>query len=129
MAIILGGINLPDLVIGDEGLGRVPGVAMVETSIINTPIVYVGEQASGFLIDLVGGEDWGWMSRDTIEAVNELSHSLEAVYDLQYEDDLYRVRFRLEDPPAVFGVPVITNPEKSSADWFKNVTIKLMEVN
>ena len=127
MSIFLGGVELPDLVNADEwSAARV--AAVVERSVINTPIVFEGEQSTGQPITLVGGDDTAWITRQTLLAIKALADVPGATYTLSYEGVATVVRFRNEDPPAVFAEPLVPRPNAASTDYYRNVTIKLMEV-
>lgn len=127
MAITLDTIALPDLIIEDE-FASPPVAAVVEQSIINTPVVFEAERASGRPLTLVGGDDWGWIGRSTLAAVYALASVPGATYPLIFEGTAYTVRFRNEEPPAISAAPVAPRPNAASTDYYRNVIIKLMEV-
>lgn len=127
MSIFLGGAELPDLVNSDE-LAAPRVAAVVEKSVINTPIVFEGEQSTGQPITLVGGDDTAWITRSRLLAIQAMADVPGATYTLSYEGVERTVRFRNEDPPAVFAEPLVPRPNASGTDYYRNVTIKLMEV-
>lgn len=126
MAISLDSVSLPDLLMDNE-FGWNGVQAVVEMSLGGRPIVWEGS-ASGKEIDLVGGSDWGWMDRTTLLALQALASVPQATYTLSYEGASYTVRFRHEDNPTIEAEPIIPRPNPSGTDWFRNVTIRLMEV-
>ena len=126
MTIQIATIVLPDLIIDEEF--DPPVTAHVEQSIINTPIVFETEKASGQAITLTGGDDTGWITRTTLLALKALASVPGATYTLNYEGAAYTVRFRNEDRPAVSAEPVVARPNAAGTDYYRNVTIKLMEV-
>ena len=127
MAITLGGISLPDLTLSDE-FSSPPVAAVVERSIINTPVVFEAEAASGRPITLIGGTDTAWITRTVLQSLYALASVPGATYALNYEGTEYTVRFRNEDPPAISAEPRIPRPNAAGTDYYRNVTIKLMEV-
>jgi hypothetical protein len=126
MAITLGGINLPDLIIEDEF--AFAGVrSIVNRALDGTPIVWEQEMA-GKPIDLVGRSDTAWITRQVLSNILNLASVINAEYELDYEGNISNVRFRHEEEPVISAVPVVERPNVSSSDWYSNVKIKLMEV-
>lgn len=128
MAIKLDYVDLPDLLFDDGGFGRVPVAAVAEQSVVNTPIIFESEKAGGFLLNLVGTETSGWIEKAVMDALMALASVAGATYILEYEGTFFTVRFRHEDSPVLFAVPIIERPDIESSDWYNNVFIKLMEV-
>jgi hypothetical protein len=126
MAISIDAVSLPDLVI--EGEFDFTGVrAEVALSLGGTPIVWE-DSVQGKPIDLVGGNDTGWIDRSTLVSLLALAAVAGATYTLTYESDTYNVRFRHEEAPAIEATPIIPRPNPDGTDWYNNVRIKLMEV-
>ena len=126
MAILLDAVELPDLLIDNE-FGWNGVQAVVEMSLGGRPIVWEGS-ATGKELDLVGGSDWGWISRSVLESLQALASVPLATYLLSYEGTEYTVRFRHEDNPTIEAEPIVPRPNAAGIDWFRNVTIRLMEV-
>lgn len=124
--ISLEGITLPDLVW--SGINTAPVKAVTESALDGTPIIWEQSANGGLLIDLVGGDDNGWITKATLLNLWTLASTARAVYTLVYEGDTYTVRFRNEDHPAIEVDPVIGRPNPDGADNYNNVWIKLMEV-
>lgn len=127
MAITLGGISLPDLIIADE-FSRPPVAAVVEPSVINTPIVFEAEASAGRPLTLVGTDDTAWITRTALLALYALASVPGATYTLSYEGTAYTVRFRNEESDAIAAEPVAARPNATGSDYYRNVSIKLMEV-
>ena len=126
MAISLGGVALPDLII--DGEFEWTGVAaQVDTALSGNPIVW--EHAlSGRSIDLVGEDDTAWIARSVLVSLQALAAVVNGTYALVYESDNYTVRFRHEDAPAIYAEPIIPRPNQAGTDWYNRVRIKLMVV-
>ncbi len=123
MAITLGGVTLPDLTIDDEFAWT--GVeAAVDRSVGGAPIVWERE-ISGRPVDLVGGDDTGWITRATLSALKALAAVPRATYTLSYEGTDYTVRFRNEEI-AIEATPVIPRPNHGTGDYYRNVRIRFM---
>jgi hypothetical protein len=127
MAITLDTITLPDLVFQNP-FGAPPVAAAVETSIINTPIVFEAERPTGHDRTLYGGADWGWITHSVLVALFALASIAGARYQLNYEGTLYRVRFMPETGQVISADPLHPRPNAEATDYYNNVVIPLMEV-
>ncbi|MDY6903686.1 MAG: hypothetical protein SWH61_03280 [Thermodesulfobacteriota bacterium] len=127
MTIMFDAIELPDLIFAEQFDG-VPVAAVVEQSIINTPVVFESEKPSGRAIDLHGGDDWGWATHAVLNQIKALGSVAGATYTLNYEGSVFTVRFRNEDPPVISAEPLIPRPNPGDGDYYRNVVIRLMEV-
>jgi len=126
MAITLGGVDLPDLLIENEF--GFPGVdSRVEFSLGGTPIIWEQEM-TGKPIDLRGTTDTGWITRSVLQSLYALAAVPGATYTLDYEGTIYTVRFRNEDRPVLAAKPAVGRPNQDTTDYYSDVSIKLMEV-
>ena len=123
MAIILGGVTLPDLV-KDQEYGWTGIRAEIDRSTGGAPIVWE-QEITGRPVDLVGGDDWGLITRSTLESLKALASVLRATYTLSYEGEEYTARFRHEEG-AIEATPVLPRPNQASGDYYRNVRIRLM---
>ena len=125
--ISLNGIELPGLVIpGDIRPGAVR--AVVSETISGGKVVWEQPVASGGSIDLVGGSDYGWLTRGTLQTLAGLANVVGASYTLTLADGSTKtVRFRNEDT-AIEAEPIVPRPNPASTDQYNNITIRLMEV-
>lgn len=127
MAVILEGITLPDLVIDNE-FSNLKIRAEEEKSLSGRSIIW--EQSTSFKpIDLIGGDDFGWISRTDLLQVQAFAEVAGATYTLNYEGTIYTVRFRNEDAPAIETDLVVPRSNPEGGDWYHNLRIKLMEIN
>lgn len=127
MAITLDTVSLPDLTIADE-FSTPPVAAVAEPSVINTPVVFETERSSGRPITLVGESDTAWITRAVLQSLYALASVPGATYTLNYEGTEYTVRFRNEEGDPISADPRIARPNAAASDYYRNVTIKLMEV-
>lgn len=80
-------------------------------------------------LTLYGDEQHGWLSRVTLDALQALAAVRGAVYLLTLDDgNVYRVRWRHEDPPVITAQRVIDRITRKPTDWFKNVQLKFQEL-
>lgn len=126
MAISLGGVTLPDLVMdtnfrfGDSGL-----ISRMNESRGGVPLIF--EQQRGYKnLDLVGDADAGWATYETLLGVQALAAVPEASYTLSYEGTDYTVKFRNWDTPVIDADPLVPRPNPENSDWYNNVIIKLI---
>lgn len=101
--------------------------AVSEVSSIGSLIVYE-KQISYKTFDLIGGDDWGWLSLSTLQSLQNLAKVIGAVYVLDYEGDLMDVRFRTEDPPVIQADKLINRSNQDGSDYYNNIIIKLIGV-
>jgi len=126
MAITLGAVALPDLIIDNEfGLSGIQ--AVVKFSLGGTPLIFEQERG-GKPLDLVGTADSGWITKATLLSLRAMASVPRATYLLSYENTNYTVRFRNESQPVIEAEPVLPRPNQEVDDWYANVRIKLMDV-
>lgn len=126
MAITLGGVLLPDLVINDEISWS--GIRCEISRTLDGSLLVWEQEIAGRPMTLVGRNDTAWITRRILFDVMGLAEVVGGVYVLNYEGEIYNVRFRHEDEPVISSVPVVERPNPSNNDWYSNVMIKLMEV-
>jgi hypothetical protein len=123
MSVILGGLPLPNLWIDGE---FEPEKHITKTATTPTGRVLIWRKAAPeYPMDLVGSENAGWIQRADLATLREMARD-SVHYDLDLHGDLYRVRFRLEDPPVVSAEPIVPRSAPEPTDYYKNLAIKLM---
>lgn len=126
MAIILGGITLPDLIIDNEmSWSGIQGE--VGRSLDGSLIIWEQEMA-GEPINLVGRTDTAWITRTVLLQIQALAMVANTVYVLNYEGVENNVRFRQEEGNVISALPVVERPNPASDDYYSDVVIKLMYV-
>lgn len=120
-------IRLPDLVIDNE-FGKENVHAETERSLDGRPIIWDQEIPTGKPFDLVGGDNFGWITRDNLINLQALAATPNAVYYLWYNQRKFLVRFRNEDTPVISASPLVPRWNHEVTDYYNNVRIKLMEV-
>lgn len=124
MAITLDGLTLPNLVKEDE-FGKSKVRSIVNETLGGTPIIW--ESARTIKpFDLIGGNDWGWISRTTLISLRTKADVVGATYTLVYEAETITVRFRNEEGNAIEATPLVARPNHDDTDWYNNVVLKLM---
>ncbi len=124
MAITLDGLTLPDLTKRNE-FANAKVRSVVNETLGGKPVIWEsGRSIDAF--DLVGGSDWGWISRTTLISLRTRADVVGATYTLVYESDTITVRFRNEEGDAIEAVPLIARPNHDNTDWYNNVILKLM---
>jgi len=126
MAITLGGISLPDVVIENEFSQRQVR-AVVEFSLGGSPLIWE-DNYYGKDITLVGADDFAWIDRSTLQQLFAIAGVPNAFYTLDYEGELYSVRFKHEMPPVISATPIVPRPNHDSGDYYNNLEIRLMEI-
>lgn len=124
MAITLDGVSLPDLIIEDE-FSQSKVRSVFNETLGGRAVVWETSRSIKYL-DLMGGEDFGWITRSTLSSLRAKADVPGATYTLVYESDTYTVRFRNEEGDAIEATPVVARPNQATGDYYKNVTIKLM---
>jgi len=124
MAVTLESVVLPDLIIENEFAWT--GVSAEVARTLAQNLIIWEEEKTGKPLDLVGDYLHGWITRETLNEILELSKVTGASYELQYETDLYVVRFRHEDPPVIEASPLIPRPNQGGTDYYSNVRLKFM---
>jgi hypothetical protein len=125
MAISLGGVTLPDLVMSENFLFDSAMASELVESRAGTPIIF--EQSRTFKdLDLLGDPDAGWITFTTLQSIQALADIPNTTYTLSYEGSNYSVKFRNWDPPVIEASPLVPRVSYESDDWFNNVVIKLV---
>lgn len=128
--ITLGGVTLnPDLQLDPQlyGIDRVSAVS--EWSRGGKQLVYERLDKS-VPVALVGGTDWGGMTRTTMAALYALVPVVDTTYTLSYHGTTMTVRFRHEERPVISCRPIGTwrRDQEAATNLFVDVQIKLMWV-
>lgn len=125
MSTTLNGINLEGLIIDDDYDLKIDTI--FQKSCNGSPILYSKERTFKN-INLIGGSDWGWVSKYNLNLLKSIASVQNATYELNYENNIYKVRFRTEEPPVISANPLIKRPNIQNTDYNNNILIKLMEV-
>ena len=123
--VFIDSIDITGLVFDDQFETGINAVS--EESSAGSLIVFE-KQISYTTIDLIGGSDWGWLTRSTLKSLQELSKVIGAVYILDYEGVKSTVRFRTEDPPVIQADLLISRSNQEDSDYYNNIIIKLIGV-
>lgn len=125
--MILGGVVLPGLVI-DQDVQPFGVLATTTATLAGGMAVWEQAQSAGKQINIVGGADFGLLTRAALVSLAAMASTPNARYTLQTPTANIPVRFRNEEPPAVIGTPLLERPNPAPTDHYNNIQIKLMEV-
>lgn len=124
MSITLDSLALPDLAKANE-FANAKVRSVVNETLGGKPIIWESARTLK-AFNLVGGNDWGWISRATLISLRAKADVVGATYILIYESETTTVRFRNEEGDAIGATPLIARPNHDSTDWYNNVILKLM---
>jgi hypothetical protein len=129
MTVSIGGITLPDDLIWENEHSFTGVDSRVEKSTGGAPIIWEGE-IGGRPADLVGGDNWGWITLSQRKDMKALASVPRSTYELIHGTESYTVRFRNEEGEPIEAEPVKPMPgyEMEDDDMYCNVRIKLMIV-
>lgn len=123
----LGAVTLSGLVIVDD-VSHTGVRSEVTKTLAGGVVIWETAEQSGRLIELRGGEDFGWLLRSSLQALRAMAAVPGATYTLTTPEEVFTVRFCNETPPAISATPLVARPNQAAGDYYNNVTIKLMEV-
>lgn len=127
MNMFLNAIELPGLVIANDMTGTAIRATASKT-LSGRSVVWEEQTTGGRTLDLVGGSDYGWLTRADLQALNALANTTGATVTLTLADSsTITVRFRHEDT-AIEATPLVARPNPEATDYYNNVIIRLMEV-
>lgn len=126
MAITLGGITLPDLIIDNEITWS--GIQGEVARALDGSLIVWEQEMVGEPVDLVGRSDTAWITRTVLLQIQALAMVAKAIYVLNYEGVETDVRFRQEEGNVVSAIPVVERPNHASGDYYSDVRLKLMYV-
>jgi len=101
-------------------------VKSTEYTLTGALVVDSAQRLAGRTITLAGGDDYGQITRATVEALRTLASALPGQYVLTLADARsFNVVFAPEDPIAAQPIATVADP---GADFWYVATIKLIEV-
>ncbi|MBF0607689.1 MAG: hypothetical protein HQL61_09100 [Magnetococcales bacterium] len=125
--IKLGDLVLPDDLTLDADTLTWTGLYAATERTLDGNLVVFESYATGRPVTLVAQQDSGWLTYEQVKALLAMASVKGATYPLVFEDNIYPVRFRNEDAPAVDVSPVLPRPNTADSDYFTG-KIKLIEV-
>jgi len=124
MSIILEGVDITGLVLEEVSFNLIESIS--EKSISNS-IVFFEMERKFKKFNLVGGENFGWLSKSVFETLNDMANTLGSFYTLDFEGDIKLVRFRTDEELPVFGDQIIKRTNENPEDFYNNVVLKLIQ--
>lgn len=118
---------LPDLVILNE-YGQTLIASSFGKALDGSPVIWEQEITSGTAIDLVGGRDFGWITRSDLLVLQGMAEVVRTTYTFYYGGYTRTVRFRHSEPPVISAIPVVATVIEDNTDWYHSLRIKLMVV-
>lgn len=101
-------------------------VKSTEYTLTGALVVDSAQRLAGRPITLAGADDYGWITRATVDALRTLASALPGQYVLTLADTRsFTVVFAPEDPITAQPIVPIADP---GADWWYVTTVKLIEV-
>ncbi|MBF0141727.1 MAG: hypothetical protein HQL74_15820 [Magnetococcales bacterium] len=85
-------------------------------------MVWHSQLTGGRPIDLLADSDVSWLSMEQVSALYAMSMQPGGVFNLTWENELFQVMFRHQDPPALSVTPILPHADKF------NGFIKFMQV-
>jgi hypothetical protein len=114
--ILLDTLVLPETLVWTDRHAWQPAAQSVKRTLAGGIIVFHRHLVGGRPITLTGGQTWGWMQTETMEAVASMAQEPGHVYSLSIYGEAFRVLFRHEEPPAFDAVPLRPqNPQPGPA--------------
>jgi hypothetical protein len=124
MSVILDGVDLGDLAL--EEFARSAVRSRVDYTLGGREIAW-DQAVNTRPLDLVGGEEWGWLSRAELRTLQDMAGSAGATFQLQAGGETRTVRFRNEEPPVLRAEPVAPGPLTDDSH-FCNIRLRFMEI-
>ena len=126
--MILSSIQLPITLVWTDAHAWSPVDQSSKRTLDGSMITFHRALKAGRPITLEGGQSWGWLTGEQVEAIATLAASPGAIYPLQINGQTYQVAFRHDDAPAFEARPLRPqNPNPGPDTWYV-ATIKLMTV-
>jgi hypothetical protein len=125
MSTTLNGYDISGLIMEND-ITPIGVRSTVEKTLSGALVIWEQAEQAGRSFDLVGGSDFGWLTRATLLNLRSIASVPGATYTLIMEGITSTVRFRNEDAPAVTATPIIGRPNPDGADWYSDVVVKLM---
>ena len=128
MSNTLDTISLPDLHWVDEIEWTPVAQNDDERSITGALMIDTGLKQAGRPITLIGGKNWGWISYQTLTELKAFAAVAGKEMTLTLGTTTYTVMFRHSDGPPISAAPVIQKNPPADEDNYRDVVIRLMEV-
>ena len=126
MTITLGTLTLPPYLLWEDELEWSAVEQTTEYMLAGSLDIQIGVKLTGRPITLSGTRNRGWITRDTLLAIQELTHTPQQLV-LDYHGRTHDVRFRYDGPP-IEAVPLIVRIPPKATDRYTDLKIRLMEV-
>lgn len=123
----LGDLQLPDVVIANE-FGQEVVFSDFDRALDGSPVIWEQSIISGKSLDLIGGVNFGWITREDLLSLKVLAEVSGASYTLIYGGEEKTVRFRNENPPVITAVQTVPRVNPETTDWYHSLRIKLSVV-
>lgn len=116
--INLGGLDLPSALVWLERYSQTTVVANERRTIGGKLRISPVKLSAGLFVTLEATEDHGWLTRDQVQALQEMASDPSAVYTLLFNGVSYSVTFRHSQAPTVSMQPLIARTEDFADDLF-----------
>ncbi|AGW14120.1 hypothetical protein [Megalodesulfovibrio gigas] len=120
----LADVDLEDVAILDAW--HVPMDAKMERTLSGALLVWTAP-TQGIPMDLVGGAEYGWLPRASLDRLRELASQAGAVYPLELNDGrALQVLFRVWEQPCIDGRAVYPDADPAPDDPIADIIIKVV---
>ena len=127
MSITLNGYDISGLIMEND-ITPIGVRSTVEKTLSGGLVIWEQAEQAGRSFDLVGGSDFGWLTRSVLLNLRTIASVPGATYTLVMEGVTSTVRFRNEAAPAVTAKPIVGRPNPAGTDYYSDIVIKLMGV-
>ena len=128
--ITLGGIDLGEGLVWQDEFSFNPVLQAIDYPLeANTQIVTQETKTIGKPFTLQATNDYGWLTRVQVEAIQALASQVNATFTLDWWGDIHTVMFRHHEPPAFQAEPIqYINNNQTPSEYYYRATIKLFSV-
>ena len=123
MTILLDSISLPVALTWSDRDAWQPVAQTARQTLDGGLAVFHQPLTAGRPITLISTESSGWVSRQTLDALQALASVPGSLHTLTLGTQTFTVLWRHDDPPAIQAEPLVARINPDAGDWFR-VTLK-----
>ena len=123
MTLSIDSLNLPSSLTWTDRDSWQPVAQTARPTLDGGLAVFHRSLTAGRPITLASDENSGWVSRQTLDALQALASEPGSLHTLTLGAQSFTVLWRHEDPPALQAEPLVARITHDPGDWFR-VTLK-----